>query len=108
MDWLFRLWMRRPLFMTRKVQANARKTDKFVVRFPYGMRDRISSSAEKGRRSMNSDIIFRLSRSIGEKSSSPAAGESNVLSAVEMRLLKNYREMSGNRRQALLQMLTED
>lgn len=94
--------------MTLKILKNARDCDKFVLRFPNGMRDKISSSAEKGHRSMNSDIIYRLSRSMAAESTTPPASESNVLSPVEMSLLKGYREMSGNRREALLQLLSED
>lgn len=94
--------------MTFKILKNSRDCDKFVLRFPNGMRDKISSSAEKGHRSMNSDIIYRLTRSMAAESDTPQASESNVLSPVEMSLLKGYRGLSGNRREALLQLLVED
>jgi hypothetical protein len=94
--------------MTLNILKNSRDCDKFVVRFPSGMRDKISGAAEKGHRSMNSDIIHRLSRSMAAESATPQVNESNVLSPVEMSLLKGYREMSGSRREALLQLLGED
>lgn len=34
--------------------------DRFIVRFPGGMRDRIREAAEKSGRSMNAEIIHRL------------------------------------------------
>jgi hypothetical protein len=94
--------------MTLRILKNARDSDKFVVRFPNGMRDKISWSAEKGHRSMNSDIIHRLARSMAAESATPQVGESNVLSPVEMSLLKGYRQMSGQRRDALLRLLGDD
>lgn len=40
--------------------------DKYVVRFPDGMRDRIRSAAEANNRSMNAEIIARLEKSFAE------------------------------------------
>lgn len=40
--------------------------DKFIVRFPDGMRDRIKHAAQKNGRSMNAEIVNRLERSFGE------------------------------------------
>lgn len=37
-----------------------RDSDKFQVRFPAGMRERISESAERNGRSMNAEIVDRL------------------------------------------------
>ncbi|NYT81440.1 Arc family DNA-binding protein [Alcaligenaceae bacterium] len=48
------------------------KADKFVVRFPDGMRDQIKADADKNDRSMNAEIIERL------KSPDPAAAMSVV------------------------------
>lgn len=38
--------------------------DKYVVRFPDGMRDRLKAAAEANKRSMNAEIIARLDRSL--------------------------------------------
>jgi len=38
----------------------ARDDDKFLVRMPDGMRDKIAEMAERYGRSMNSEIVYRL------------------------------------------------
>lgn len=43
---------------------SSRTADKFVVRLPDGMRQRIAEIAKSSNRSMNSEIIERLSLSI--------------------------------------------
>lgn len=45
-------------------QYNSRTADKFVLRLPDGMRDRISLAADKGHRSMNCEIIARIDNSL--------------------------------------------
>jgi hypothetical protein len=37
--------------------------DRFIVRFPDGMRDRIAESAKANNRSMNSEIVARIAAS---------------------------------------------
>ncbi|KAB0566816.1 Arc family DNA-binding protein [Pseudomonas palleroniana] len=44
--------------------SNSRNADKFVVRLPDGLREKISSLATNNDRSMNSEIVNRLKRSI--------------------------------------------
>lgn len=43
---------------------NSREQDKFVLRMPDGLRPEISDAASINHRSMNSEIIFRLNRTI--------------------------------------------
>lgn len=43
---------------------NSREQDKFVLRMPDGLRPEISDAASINDRSMNSEIIFRLNRTI--------------------------------------------
>jgi hypothetical protein len=43
----------------------SRESDKFVLRLPDGMRDRIKLAAEANNRSMNSEILERLETSFG-------------------------------------------
>ena len=43
---------------------NSREQDKFVLRMPDGLRPEISDAASTNDRSMNSEIIFRLNRTI--------------------------------------------
>lgn len=49
-----------------RMPYNSRSADKFVVRLPDGMRERIADVARTHHRSMNSEIIARLARSIEE------------------------------------------
>lgn len=45
---------------------SSRTADKFVVRLPDGMRERIAEVARNHHRSMNSEIIARLERSLND------------------------------------------
>ncbi|SDJ09644.1 Arc family DNA-binding protein [Pseudomonas abietaniphila] len=45
----------------------SRTADKFVVRLPEGMRERIAEVSKESHRSMNSEIIARLERSLAEE-----------------------------------------
>jgi len=38
--------------------------NKYIVRFPEGLRDRIKEEAERNCRSMNAEIIFHLQKAI--------------------------------------------
>lgn len=40
--------------------APSQSQDKFIVRLPYGMRDRIKAAAEANRRSMNAEVVAAL------------------------------------------------
>lgn len=53
---------------------SSRSADKFVVRFPEGMRDRVQEIAKESHRSMNSEIIARLQDSLSE--TNPVTGVS--------------------------------
>ena len=43
---------------------NSRVQDKFVIRLPDGLRPEIAAVASRNHRSMNSEIIHRLERSL--------------------------------------------
>lgn len=51
---------------TKPAVYNSRTADKFVVRLPDGMRERLASVARDHHRSMNSEIISRLERSLND------------------------------------------
>lgn len=53
-----------------KTQKAGRGSDQFVLRLPPGMRDAIAREAEKSGRSMNAEIVDRLTRSF-ERSADP-------------------------------------
>lgn len=50
-------------FDTMSEPANRSLTDKFMLRLPDGMRERIKASADANNRSMNAEIISRLEES---------------------------------------------
>ena len=52
-----------PSLMPKKPPAPSDIADKFMLRMPEGMRDRIAAEAEKNKRSMNAEIIARLDAS---------------------------------------------
>jgi hypothetical protein len=45
---------------TPKKQMFVQAGDKYLIRFPEGMRDRIAASAKENSRSMNAEIIARI------------------------------------------------
>lgn len=49
--------------------APSRIADKFMVRFPEGMRDRLAAAAKENRRSMNAELIIHLERALPEPAS---------------------------------------
>ena len=59
-------------------QSESRDADKYVVRFPDGMRDRIAEEAKANNRSMNAEIIARLEQSLG-----PISDEASAMRAIK-------------------------
>ena len=62
----------------------SQEAERFQVRMPEGLRDRLRASADENRRSMNAELIFHLDRALplqvrkavagaGSKAKSPAA-----------------------------------
>lgn len=49
---------------TKPTKVVRQEEDKYVVRFPDGMRDRIKAAAEANNRSMNAEIVNRLEASL--------------------------------------------
>jgi|AntRauTorcE11897_2_1112592.scaffolds.fasta_scaffold37495_2 DNA-directed RNA polymerase specialized sigma24 family protein len=109
-------------------QKTAKSAEKFVVRLPPGMRRRIADAARCYRRSMNSEIVARLEQSLDsgtapypvtepipaatvEDAPAAEAPATGVLpteaaeAAQEDRLLSAFRNLSPERRRALLALL---
>ncbi|HYQ38856.1 MAG TPA: Arc family DNA-binding protein [Pseudomonas sp.] len=89
------------------VSRSSRTADKFVVRLPEGMRSRIAEVARHYHRSMNSEIIARLERSLSAEGNLPAvplepAGE---LPPHEHRLLQHFRQLPQPQQSALIALL---
>lgn len=59
----------------------SRDLDKFMVRLPEGMRDRLRLSAEDNRRSMNAELIFHLDRALPLQVRKAATGEGSKAKA---------------------------
>jgi ERCC4-type nuclease len=51
--------------MSEKPPAPSNVADKFMLRLPNGMRDRIAEAAKSRKRSMNAEIVARLEESFG-------------------------------------------
>jgi hypothetical protein len=91
---------------------------KYMVRLPPYMRDLIKESARHYRRSMNSDIVARLQHSFSglsddkrEMELAPPLHEKfemlfhRDLSQAEEQLLRGYRRLSKDKRDALVKLL---
>lgn len=85
--------------MATKISATGRDSDKFMLRFPDGMRDRIAEEAKANGRSMNAEIVARLAASL-------VAGATDLHAAdlrVSMEIVR--REFEDEKRFARAQLL---
>lgn len=87
--------------MRRFKNAREMLTDKFVVRFPDGLRGKLAQSARNHKRSMNTHVLLLL-----EPPSLDALPEG--LELQDRRLLELFRSLPPQRRQALLELLRAD
>lgn len=53
------------------VDRNPQTEDKYIVRFPEGMRDRLKAEAKANNRTLNAEIVARLEDSFSTQSSAP-------------------------------------
>ncbi len=88
---------------------SSRSADKFVVRLPEGMRARIAEVARHYHRSMNSEIIARLEKTLLAEGSLPSAGSSaaapSELPPHEHQLLQRFRQLPQPQQSALIALL---
>ena len=91
---------------------SSRTADKFVVRLPDGMRERIADVARNHHRSMNSEIISRLEQSLlqeGTLNDEPNLRlDSPELSLHERKLLQRFRQLSRRQQNALVALIAHD
>lgn len=98
----------------KQAAFSSRTADKFVVRLPEGMRDRIANVARQHHRSMNSEIIARLEQSLSQdfpqdEDTPLAIGfEGDPLSSNEMELLQRFRQLSRRQQNALIALIAQD
>ena len=91
---------------------SSRTADKFVVRLPDGMRERIADIARNHHRSMNSEIIARLEQSLfqeGALGDEPSLRmDSPELSSHERELLQRFRQLTRRQQNALVALIAHD
>ena len=91
---------------------SSRTADKFVVRLPDGMRERIAEVARNHHRSMNSEIIARLEQSLlqeGALDDDPSMRiDSPELSLHERELLQRFRHLAHRQQNALIALIAQD
>ncbi len=100
---------------TETKQQGSRTADKFVVRLPDGMRQKIAQVARSYHRSMNSEIVSRLESSLRAEPTlmtedERAALEEGGMSSFEVNpqeaaIINRFRQMSISKRHALLEIL---
>lgn len=92
----------------KPVRSPSRTADKFIIRLPPGMRERITTGATINRRSMNSEIISRLQRSFEQTSAIESCDpewDSAELSPREWKLLQQFRQLAHPQQQALVSFI---
>lgn len=96
----------------KQASYSSRTAKKFVVRLPEGMRERIAGVARNHHRSMNSEIIARLERSLLQEGQlqvdSLLSLESPELSSHERELLQRFRQLSRRQQNALIALIAHD
>ena len=105
---------KRPMNTSEKTQGS-RTADKFVVRLPDGMRQKIALVAKSYHRSMNSEIVSRLESSLRAEPSLLSEEEQAELlqggqtamdvNPQESAIINRFRQLSPSKRQALLEIL---
>ncbi|WP_439859102.1 Arc family DNA-binding protein [Pseudomonas sp. MBLB4136] len=96
----------------KQATYSSRTADKFVVRLPDGMRERIADVARNHHRSMNSEIIARLEQSMLQEGS--LGDEVNLrldspeLSLHERELLQRFRQLTRRQQNALVALIAHD
>ena len=87
--------------------GESRIADKFVVRLPDGVREKVAEIARTNHRSMNSEIVIALEKLIDDATHVPNTGPM-AQSAEEIRALEAFRSLTGDKRKALLALLSSD
>ncbi len=98
--------------LKKNVAYSSRTADKFVVRLPNGMRDRIAEVARTQHRSMNSEIIARLENSLQNDGLQLHPDnlrlDSPEISQYERELLMRFRQLAQRQQNALLSLIGDD
>jgi hypothetical protein len=92
----------------RDESVSSSATEKFVVRLPRGMRRAIADAAKRNRRSMNSEIVAIIDRTLGDvviTGATPADIRGASASALEQACLQRLHNLPENKLRALLELL---
>ncbi|GGM17013.1 Arc family DNA-binding protein [Pseudomonas asuensis] len=91
---------------------STRTAEKFVLRLPEGMRERIAEVARNHHRSMNSEIISYLEQSLVQdgllEADPDMRMDSPTLSLHERDLLQRFRQLSSRQQNALIALIADD
>ncbi|MCP1544556.1 Arc family DNA-binding protein [Methylorubrum extorquens] len=72
-------------------ETTGRESDKFMLRLPEGMRDRLKAEAEANKRSMNAEIVSRLEATFDRFALDPnRAVASSIDKAVDITLIRIF------------------
>lgn len=82
----------------------SRNADKFVVRLPDGLRDKLAKLARTNHRSMNSEIVLHLERAVDDAQAIPTSGPM-AQSNDEVRILEAFRALPASKKAAALLVL---
>ncbi|MNN32746.1 Arc-like DNA binding domain protein [compost metagenome] len=91
------------------LNGNSRTADKFVVRLPDGMRERIAEIAAANHRSMNSEVVLHLKTLIEDAELDLSESTTTMATCMEeVHALHAFRSLSKDKRQAMLTLLSSD
>jgi hypothetical protein len=97
---------------TMKIDSRPSRTaDKFVIRFPDGLRGPLEDVAERNHRSTNSEIVVRLLESLEreiQEEEHPVRIDSPELSLAEQEMLQRFRALPWIRQSALISLVVSD
>lgn len=86
----------------------SRTAPKFVIRMPDGLRDRLKDRAGTNHRSLNSEVIARLLRTLDDDDRAELGVREPYgprLNELESRLLLAFRALADEKKKALLELL---
>jgi Arc-like DNA binding dprotein len=80
----------------------SRRLDKFVIRLPEGMRDKIDLAARANKRSMNAEIVQRLETSFSSSDEPPPVVNKKTAESDMILELMSFREEFAEFRETIL------
>lgn len=87
--------------------VSSRTADKFVLRLPDGMREKIAQVARTSHRSMNSEVIARLEQSLDADAGIATTNlNTATLSRLEQDMLKRFRLLASAHQKALIEIIS--